>query len=848
MKRKNDKGLTLVELIVAVAIFVIAGVAIGGFISFCSKAFANSNENVKLQYDQQMVVNRVRDIVVETSNGISFDPATHTLRVFSDNPNFDKTKANDASNQKYLVTQIVWNGNKTNPGDTSYDPLSKSQFTMGDVTTEKTSLADIASLVPAVNSVLSDTVNDFDVDLSKLEEGKVTLKFTFQVGDKEITVTPVVSLRNYLTEVTDATDIDDLYTPEITEFYSKVAKVEIIRDGKVFAQSKTDTLAMAKGGTGANATSAFYTAEVTKKANCQVDIDTGVTWSIDPSNLLEGWDDCISISGGKVTVKNKVDATGKVIAKPTDYINGAYFVIVATSVEDPSKSARLRIKISVDGIYPVSITSTKTSTPDTANGVLNFTLAHKIQYTDKILDPATNKYVNPLEGAGAYTKIKYEVTEIEYYGTDKDAALDAVPAGAGFSNTGTVDGKFIASKSMENHKFYVTVSVTQRDKDGEIVKDVIVIDVKKGSVPDKQDATVPTIMPPDKMLRGDFITLSPSWTAGVPTYKENGTEKAYYYWYEFDIEPVGDNWGNAQRNKFSDLVKFVTVKQYSTSAPNNGDFLKSPLFKYQTDRSAMIYCQPYLDWSKSFSYKITLRVKLAKTNNANNYQQKNTPVNSAQYYMLPGTDPNNEKNFLTNDRSKAYYGEWIVTFDPVSLTLTPAVTTNKNGTKEYAVIYENGQQVSGVFNDSTKITGTNTYYKVFIPEYKGLNVNIYNHARNEGTMLDKIGSYSSLEITYLQNGQTQYLRNPNTVKTNKWYGGWYYTGIVSEMKKPNNTYVNQLYYYLELFPSTWLNSMQSVPTGCKWTCRMQDSYGNAVTAKFPQNNNADYMSYTYSRY
>lgn len=853
MKRKNDKGLTLVELIIAVAIFVIAGVAIGGFISFCSKAFANSNENVKLQYDQQMVVNRVRDIVVETSNGISYDPATHTLRVFGKNPDFVTSSPNSSTNPRFLVTQITWNGNKCDPDDTSYDPTKKSQFTLGEVKTEKTTLADIATISPTASAVLSDTINDFDVDLTKLDEGKVTLKFVFQVGDKEITVSPVVSLRNYLSEVTDTTDVEELYSPEVFELYSKVAKVEIMRDGKVFAQAKTDTLAMAKGGTGANATSATYTAKVTKKANCRVDIDTSVTWSIDPSNLLTGWEDCISISGGKVTVQNKVDSTGKVIAKPTDYISGGYFVIVATSVEDTTKSAKLRIKVSTDGIYPVSISAAQTSAADTINGLLIYQLTHSIQYTDKILDPVTNKYVNPLTGAGAYTKINYEVTKIEYYGSEPSQALKSVPAGAGFTSTEEVDGKFIANKSMEQHKFTVTVSVTQRDKAGEIVKTTIVIDVPKGSIPGKQDVTVPTITPPDRALRGDILTISPSWTAGVPTYKSNGQDKAYYYWYEFEINPVGNNWGNDKRNKFNDLISFVQVKQYSTSAPSNGDKIKSPMTKYQTERSTMIYCQPYLDWSKSFTYEITLRVKLAKTNNTSNYQQRNTPVGSAQYYKVPTTDNPTEKDFLTSDRNSAYVGKWIVTFDPVSLSLSPAITEYKDASgrvtkTEYAQLYENGKVLSGVFNNDMTIKGTNTYYKVFVPEYKGLSVNIYNHARNEGTMQSTVGSASALQVSYLQNKQTQYMKDPKTVKFDKYYGGWYYSGIVDSMQAGGGTYINQLYYYLQLSPSTWLNALTSVPTGCKWTCVMKDAYGNSVTARFTQNNNSDYIAYTYSRY
>lgn len=836
MKKTNNKGLSLVELIAAVAIMAIAGIAICGFISFCSRSFANSNENVKLQYDQQVVVNRVRDIVLETSNGISYDPATHTLRVFSENPKFNKTAANSATNPKYLVTQIIWNGKKSDTDDTSYDPTDRSQFTLSSVATEKTSLADISSVSVSTQAVLTDTLNDFDVDLSDLNEGKVKLKFVFQVGkDKEITVTPVVALRNFLTEVTDTTDVDDLYEPEIIELYSKVAKVEIMRDGKLFSQSKTDTLAMVKGGTNANSTSATYTAVVTKKQNCTVDIDTGVTWELDTNTLKTGYDKCISISGGTVTVKNEMSGS-TILHTPQDYINGSYFVIVARSKEDPTKTGRLRIKVTTDGVYPISMTTSQKSIPDNANGLITYQLSHEIKYTDKILDPVTNKYVNPITGAGAYTKINYEVVKVEYKGNDANKALKKVPKGAGFSDT-VVDGKFIVNKSMEEHEFTIKVYVTQRDKDGKEVANTIKISVPKNAVPGKVDVTVPVLNAPELALRGDITTAAASWSAGVPTFNNGQFDKAYYYWYEFTIEPVGDNWGNSEINTFKSLVYFTKDGSQREAAPR--DNKGQSVTYYQSTRSGMIYCKPYLDWSKSFSYKITLRVKLSKDSSWGD-----TPHGSAKYYKIP----NSGSDFLTDNKNDAYAATKIITFEPVSLTLEPAVvkTTDRNGneTVKYIELYNNNSLINAYFNDSLTVRkgkgNKKDYYKVFIPQYKGLSATIFNYKDNVGTIQSSIGNNSSaLEMSYYNQGRQTF-----TSIDSKNRNSWYSAGIAApkETIKSNN---NQLYYYLRLSPNEWLKATSSVPQGCKWTCILKDDKKNTVTAKFSQNAGNDYIYYTF---
>ena len=828
MKKLGNKGLTLVELIVAFAIFSIVGIAVCAFISFVSKNFAISNTNVKLQYEQQLVVNRVRDDILETSRGISFDTATKKLVIFSDNPEYDPDVAGSSP---YYVSEFRYAVDANGRGNLYYG--YDNNIPKG------TPMADILSMSFTELSIC-DSISEFEVDLSKLKEGEVLLTMTFKVGEKTLTVNPVISLRNVISEVDDDVDLDDLYEGAIVEVYSPVAKVEIVRDGKVFGQSRTDTIKMADG-----SATVDYDAIVTKKKTYKGDIDLTVTWSLDLSSLKSGYENCISLSGdGLVSVKNYTDGGG-VEHEPSEYMKSDYFVLVATSNEDTTKSARLRIKVTGEGVYPVSLSSSYTTEADLENGKLIYHISHSVSYTGLFEDPVTKEKVNPLTGEGAYKVIKY-VSCVDEEGNEP-------PKGSGFSSLNKVDGTFIASKSMENHTYTIKVQVLQKDKDGQVVEDTVTINIPEGSIPDKVEVKKPVLSVSEPALRGDYTTMSAAWSSGVPEYKENENSDAttaYNYWYEWTITNNDDpKWNTTsitledgtvldtsyERTNFEDLIFFSSGNEYDGKF-NQGRKVTTDKLK----RTHMVYIKPYLDWRVNYTFKVELRVKISK----------GTDEASALYYKLPQKDTDKMEDMTTDSPADAYVSSQVVTVAPVKLTLEPA---------KGVVFYNNNQVAQGLVNstfststtvgkgirpepawqyDWTKSQQAKDYYKIFTPSFEGISVNIFNYKQNiynNNNIYDDNANDGSGIATYLtkdkNNNVTASALQPYTTEAN----GIFYikdntTGFASGIRVLEGI-DNKLYFYLKITPAAWIDTGKQV-SGCKWVCMVRDTKKNETTAKF----------------
>lgn len=334
---KDNRGLTLVELIVAMAIMAIAGIAVFGFMTYSSNNYARGNTDVKLQYDQQLAMNQVRDEILETSKGLHFDEAAATLTIYSEVANSGSTV--------YRVTKVTL--------DSATNKLYIGQKDFATVT-------DIDQAAVTADKLLAENVTKFSVDTSNIKKHKIGLSMSFKVKDKEQSSNIVIALRN---DIIDSDEKSKLYTGASELKESFIKSITILRDGTAFT-SHTDGVVDDTIGKCSGTVTVPYTAKV--EVSSPSEREYTVDWRM--SRSIDG----ISVSDGVVTVKDTVTvpASGKLT-----------FDLTAYSVDDPTKYATITIEITDNGVYPKSA-SLSIVAENNEPGQRTYEFAAVISYTD----------------------------------------------------------------------------------------------------------------------------------------------------------------------------------------------------------------------------------------------------------------------------------------------------------------------------------------------------------------------------------------------------------------------------------------------------------------------------------
>ncbi|MEA4946128.1 MAG: prepilin-type N-terminal cleavage/methylation domain-containing protein [Oscillospiraceae bacterium] len=164
--RNNDRGFTLVELIVSIALLGIIAVAAAGFLVTGTRTYTSVNYSVRLQYETQLAMNQIQDYVMNCSQGIAWEGSTLCI-VNSDNSLQEIGLKGDQ--------KLYYIGNET-------------------------AASDIGSITP--NDLMAENVTAFGVTFSpaatdtpqKVTTATVTL--TMERGGKSYTGTQTIALRN----------------------------------------------------------------------------------------------------------------------------------------------------------------------------------------------------------------------------------------------------------------------------------------------------------------------------------------------------------------------------------------------------------------------------------------------------------------------------------------------------------------------------------------------------------------------------------------------------------------------------------------------------------------------------
>lgn len=197
-KSRDNRGLTLVELIVTVAVSAIVVGAIWSFVLISSRSYESSKTEAELQQEVQQTMNHVQNLLIDTNKAVAYfyqeeDSSFTQISSDYDTPK-DATKRLEVYNDD-TVGHLVWD--KENQ-EIEYKEGLK---------------ADLGDQTKWESAVLAKGVESFAIDTSQVEKKNVLkVKMSFVRNDKTYTATRNIALRN---SIINTGNTDDIYTETV---------------------------------------------------------------------------------------------------------------------------------------------------------------------------------------------------------------------------------------------------------------------------------------------------------------------------------------------------------------------------------------------------------------------------------------------------------------------------------------------------------------------------------------------------------------------------------------------------------------------------------------------------------
>ena len=192
---KNNKGFTLVELLVATAIIAIVITAITGFMVVGSRTFASTSAEVNLQHESQLAFNQLQDLIIDTALGVEYcyvgsggSMSDHGTRIMDDSgitiPLGDVTYKKLYMYNESKAYVVIWEAATSR---LFYEEQSISVDPSGNPT-----------LTPILtNARMADYIVEFSADLNRLEEKRIVrVDMGFEKGTKNYQSSHNITLRN----------------------------------------------------------------------------------------------------------------------------------------------------------------------------------------------------------------------------------------------------------------------------------------------------------------------------------------------------------------------------------------------------------------------------------------------------------------------------------------------------------------------------------------------------------------------------------------------------------------------------------------------------------------------------
>ena len=189
-QKLNNRGLTLIEMVIAIAIIGIFSTVVMTFITSGANFYRKTSITTKLQSDMQTTLERIENAIMDTNKSIAY---TYS--------NGGSAIENDINQPVTAEKEIVCTSTDLSVSAKEGDCLltifqwSPSEqilyYNEGFIKDGKKSVS------TASRAVLTENVSGFQADISKAKsEGIVLFRLTLKNGDKEISQLYTVTLRN----------------------------------------------------------------------------------------------------------------------------------------------------------------------------------------------------------------------------------------------------------------------------------------------------------------------------------------------------------------------------------------------------------------------------------------------------------------------------------------------------------------------------------------------------------------------------------------------------------------------------------------------------------------------------
>lgn len=330
--RKDQKGFTLVELLIAVAIMSIVLAAVCGFIVVGSKSYAAANSDINVQQEAQLALNQMSDVMIDTTRSVNYagydSSGSPTLVVKDSEFTFEPTGKsltlyNGTSVKQADGSELVEEGNGNKNYQFYWDKTDEVLWYTEQAITQNT----FPALGDPAWEVLADHVTDFSIDLTQVEEKRVVqIAMTLEYGGKVYTTSNNVTIRNKVA-INDA-EIKSLDRSKTLSVATKDNGI-IIEPGETFHFSVPIV-------TGTNVT------------------DKSVTWSMDPA--YSGHSQLIDTANGILQIANDEPA-------------GTIKVWITTNaVDSEGRHATVDVPVNIKRVTEVKLAKTEDS--NATNGAL----------------------------------------------------------------------------------------------------------------------------------------------------------------------------------------------------------------------------------------------------------------------------------------------------------------------------------------------------------------------------------------------------------------------------------------------------------------------------------------------